>query len=90
MKSGKLSLTPSEYEKLLKETQPVTFVPIDSSVDRGQAEGEVVFVETLSDPTEENALDKTEQKEKVLLLRDKIKQLRISSKKYCFCITTKS
>ena len=32
-------LTSSEYEKLLKETQPVTFVPIDSSVDRGQAEG---------------------------------------------------
>ncbi len=71
-----LSLTPSEYEKLLKETQPVTFVPIDSSVERGQTEGEGLSLsETLSDPTEEDALDKTEQKEKVLLLRDKIKQL---------------
>ena len=71
-----LSLSPSEYEKLLKETQPITFVPIDSSVDRGQAEGEGLSLsETLSDPTEENALDKTEQREKVLLLRDKIKQL---------------
>ena len=71
-----LSLTPSEYEKLLKETQPITFVPIDSSLDRGQSEGEGLSLsETLSDPTEENALDKTEQREKVLLLRDRIKQL---------------
>ena len=71
-----LSLTPAEYEKLLKETQPITFVPIDSSVDRGYGEGEGLSLsETLSDPTEENALDKTEQKEKVLLLRDRIKQL---------------
>jgi RNA polymerase sigma factor for flagellar operon FliA len=71
-----LSLTPSEYEKLLKETQPITFVPIDSSLDRGQSEGEGLSLsETLSDPTEENALDKTEQREKVHLLRDRIKQL---------------
>ena len=70
-----LSLSPAEYEKLLKETQPITFVPIDSSVDRSHDGEGLSLTETLSDPTEENALDKTEQKEKVLLLRDKIKQL---------------
>jgi RNA polymerase sigma factor FliA len=71
-----LSLSPSEYEKLLKETQPITFVPIDSSVDRGYSEGEgLTLAETLSDPTEETALDKTESREKVFLLRDKIKEL---------------
>ena len=71
-----LSLSPSEYEKLLKETQPITFVPIDSSVDRGFSDGEgLTLAETLSDPTEENALDKTENREKVVLLRDKIKEL---------------
>ena len=71
-----LSLSPSEYEKLLKETQPITFVPIDSSIDRGYSEGEgLTLAETLSDPTEETALDKTENREKVFLLRDKIKEL---------------
>lgn len=71
-----LSLSPSEYEKLLKETQPITFVPIDSSADRSGGEGEGLSLsETLSDPTEETALDKTEQREKVLLLRDRIKEL---------------
>ena len=71
-----LSLSPSEYGKLLKETQPITFVPIDSSIDRGYSEGEgLTLSETLSDPTEETALDKTENREKVFLLRDKIKEL---------------
>ena len=86
-----LSLTPSEYEKLLKETQPVTFVPIDSSVERGQTEGEGLSLsETLSDPTEEDALDKTEQKEKFFCFAIKSSNSLISSKKYCFYITMKS
>ena len=73
---NELSLSPGEYQKLLKETQPVTFVPIDSSFDYGQSEGEgLSLTETLSDPTEENALDKTENRERVLLLRDRIKEL---------------
>ena len=71
-----LSLSPAEYGKLLKETQPITFVPIDSSVDRGSSDGEgLPLTETLSDPTEETALDKTEKRDKVILLRDKIKGL---------------
>jgi RNA polymerase sigma factor for flagellar operon FliA len=77
-----LKLSQSEYETLLKETQPITFIPIDGPVHSSSPDGDSTpLSETISDPTEQDASDKTEYREKVLLLRDKIKDLPDPQKK---------
>ena len=79
---NELGLSSSQYETLLKETQPVTFVPIDGPVNSNSQEGEFTpLSETISDPTEQNALETTEYRDKVLLLRDRIKDLPDPQKK---------
>tara|TARA_B100002019_G_scaffold292485_1_gene315761 strand:+ start:1750 stop:2562 length:813 start_codon:yes stop_codon:yes gene_type:complete len=75
-----LSLSSEEYEKLLKQTQPITFVPIDEPVGFSDDDS-MSLSETLSDPTQQDALDQTEYREKVFLLRDKIKDLPDPQKK---------
>ena len=78
-----LGLSQSEYEKLLKQTQPVTFVPIDggASNSSGHSEDGLSLSETLSDPTEVTTQELTEKKEKVKILRDLIKELPDQNKK---------
>ena len=78
-----LNLSQSEYEKLLKQTQPVTFVPIDggASNSSGNSEDGLSLSETLSDPTEVTTQELTEKKEKVKILRDLIKELPDQNKK---------
>ena len=77
-----LKLSHSEYETLLKETQPITFAPIDAPVNANSGDGDTTpLSETISDPTEQDASEKTEHREKVLLLRDKIKDLPDPQKK---------
>ena len=77
-----LGLNKIQYEKLLKETQPVTFVPFENTGDGGGGEEEGLSLsETISDPTEQSAFDKAEHKEKVEILRDLIKKLPEQQKK---------
>ena len=77
-----LNLSQSEYETLLKETQPITFVPIDGPVNSYSSDGELTpLSETMSDPTEQDASERTEYREKVLLLRNIIKDLPDPQKK---------
>jgi RNA polymerase sigma factor for flagellar operon FliA len=76
-----LKLTSAEYTKLLKETQPISFVPIDGSKQTGIGDENLPLSETLDDPTEITSAERLEEKEKVLLLRDKIKQLPDPQKK---------
>lgn len=77
-----LKLSNVEYETLLKETQPITFVPIDGPVQTSSPDGDSTpLSETISDPTEQDASEKTEYRDKVLLLRDKIKELPDPQKK---------
>ena len=75
-----LNLTQSEYGKLLHETQPVTFIPIHGSNQEAQGEDSLPLSETLDDPTQISSSEKLEGKEKILLLKDKIKNLPISKK----------
>lgn len=75
-----LNLNDAEYAQLLKQTQPVSFVPIDEPIGIGDGDS-MPLSETISDPTEQDALDQTEHREKVFLLRDKIKDLPDTQKK---------
>jgi len=71
-----LGLTDQEYRKLLKQTQPITFVPIDSDANNsGNDESSLSLHETIHDPTETTAFEEVEKKEKVLHLRERIKEL---------------
>ena len=80
---NELGLSHAEYEKLLKQTQPVTFIPIDggTSDSYGSSEESLPLSETLSDPTDISAPDRAEKKEKVKILRDLIKDLPEQNKK---------
>lgn len=71
-----LGLSEKEYRKLLKQTQPVTFVPIDSAMGTSNSEGcSLSLHETICDPTEVTAFEAVEKKEKILHLRKHIKEL---------------
>jgi len=71
-----LKITAKEYRKLLKETQPVVFVPFESSSSNSDSESfSDSLSETLYDPTEPTAFDNLERKEKVVELRERIKEL---------------
>ena len=78
-----LNVDEKEYRKLLKETQPVTFVPLDAPIDSNSGDGgtPATLSDVLSDPTETDALDKTEGRERVALLRERIKELPDQQKK---------
>ena len=77
-----LKLSHSQYETLLRETQPITFIPIDGPFNSSSPDGDSPpLSETISDPTEQDALERTEYRERVLLLRDKIKVLPDPQKK---------
>lgn len=80
---NELKVDENEYRKLLKETQPVTFVPLDAPIDSNSGDGgtPATLSDVLSDPTETNALDKTESRERVALLRERIKELPDQQKK---------
>ena len=80
---NELKVDENEYRKLLKETQPVTFVPLDAPIDSNSGDGgtPATLSDVLSDPTETNALDKTESRERVALLRERIKELPDQRKK---------
>ena len=69
-----LDLSQSEYEVLLHETQPITFVPFDGPIHSSSSEEDSTSLsETIADPTDQNALEQTEHREKVVLLRMKSK-----------------
>ena len=71
-----LNITDQEYSVLLKDTQPVSFVPIENQLDGSSPNTEGnSLLETLEDPTEENSSERLESKEKVEILRDLIKSL---------------
>jgi len=73
---AELKITSKEYQKLLKETQPVVFVPFESSSPNSDSESfSDSLSETLYDPTEPTAFDHLERKEKVVELRERIKEL---------------
>ena len=76
-----LNLSAHEYAKLLRETQPISFVPIDGNHQRGIGEENLPLSETLDDPTEITSAERLEEKEKVTMLRDKIKELPDQQKK---------
>ena len=71
-----LRISRKEYAVLLKDTQPISFVPIESQFDGNSQNPEAnSLLETLDDPTEENSSEILESKEKVEILRDLIKKL---------------
>ena len=78
-----LNVDENEYRKLLKETQPVTFVPLDAPIDLNAGDGGTpgTLSDVLSDPTETDALEQTESRERVALLRERIKELPEQQKK---------
>jgi len=72
--ANELGLSKVDYRNLLKQTQPVTFIPIDS--DSGSStndDSKLSLHETISDPTEVTAFEFVEKKEKILHLRERIK-----------------
>jgi RNA polymerase sigma factor FliA len=78
-----LNVGVNEYRKLLKETQPVTFVPLDAPIDSNTGDGGTPssLSDVLSDPNETDALEKTESRERVEILRERIKELPDQQKK---------
>ncbi len=77
-----LGLSFKEYNKLLEQTQPVIFIPLDSSSSSDNMDGDnSSLAETMHDPTELNAFDHLENRERVELLRCLIKELPTQSQK---------
>ena len=77
-----LNLSIGEYNKLLQQTQPITFVPLDSGPQSQYFDGESQsLTETLHDPTELTPFDHAESSERVEMLRDHIKELPVQNQK---------
>ncbi|MFP6901733.1 MAG: sigma-70 family RNA polymerase sigma factor, partial [Opitutales bacterium] len=77
-----LGLSEHQYQTLLRDTQPITFVPIDGSMNGGSEEdASISLEEALSDPNEPDVRDIVADREKVLILRDRIKALPDMQKK---------
>jgi len=77
-----LNLTLSAYNKLLKQTQPVIFVPLEASSSHENFDGESTSLsETLHDPTELTAFEHLENGEKIVQLREYIKELPSQNQK---------
>ena len=61
---------------MLKETQPITFTPIENQFEGSDQTRETSsLLETLDDPTDQSSSEMLESKEKVEILRDLIKGL---------------
>ena len=68
--------------EILEQTQPVIFIPLDSSSSSDNMDGDnSSLAETMHDPTELNAFDHLENRERVELLRCLIKELPTQSQK---------
>ncbi len=79
---AELKVSSQEYARLLKETQPISFIPLESKNDfSNEGEDGLSLSDTLFDPTESNALENTESRERVVLLRERIKELPDPQKK---------
>jgi|TARA_B100002019_G_scaffold280917_1_gene284390 RNA polymerase sigma factor for flagellar operon FliA len=77
-----LKLSAAEYNKLLEQTQPIVFVPLEAKSSHSDGEESISSLgETLHDPTELSAFEHVERKEKISLLRDRIKELPEQSQK---------
>lgn len=80
--SNELNLSLSEYRRLLEDTQPVLFVPLEAKSSHSDSdEYSTSLSETLHDPTETTAFEHVDRKEKIGLLRDRIKELPEQSQK---------
>ena len=79
---SELNLSASEYAKLLKETQPISFVPIDGNQQAGVGEENLPLSETLDDPTEITSAERLEEKEKVYYYETKLKNCLISRRRF--------
>ena len=77
-----LSLSEGEYASLLKDTQPISFVPIENSTENsGSSEDRLSLVDSLTDPTDQTSAELLEHKEKVAILKELIKELPDQQKK---------
>ena len=77
-----LDLSEIQYENLLRDTQPITFVPLDGTVGETPGDGAPPSLEeALADPNEPDVRDLVADRECVLLLRDRIKELPDTQKK---------
>lgn len=73
---NELNISDREYNILLKETQPITFTPIENQFEGPDQTRETQsLLETLNDPTDQSSSEILESKEKVEILRDLIKGL---------------
>ena len=71
-----------EYTKLLEQTQPIVFVPLESKSSFSDSDNDSPSLgESLHDPTEPTAFDHVERKEKISSLREHIKELPEQSQK---------
>ena len=79
---NELNLSLSEYKKLHEQTQPITFIPLESDSQSQNTDSEnQSLTETLHDPTELTPLDHAESSERVEMLRDHIKELPVQNQK---------
>jgi len=71
-----LKISQPEYQKLLDQTQPIVFVPLESKSSFSDSDSDSASLgESLFDPTESTAFENVERKEKVATLREHIKEL---------------
>ena len=79
---NELNLNLGEYRRLLEDTQPVVFVPLETKSSHSDSdEYSTSLSETLHDPTETTAFEHVDRKEKIGLVRDRIKELPEQSQK---------
>lgn len=69
-----LGMTEYEYAQLLDQVRPISFVPLDDSPGGEDGEGPSMQ-EAISDVTQLDAREKTENREMVEILRERIEQL---------------
>ena len=75
-----LNLSASEYARLLDQTQPITFIPIENGTSDDSGESTTVS-ETLHDPTDTSPLEDAEKQEKLSLLKDRLQLLPPKNRK---------
>ena len=77
-----LDLSESQYETLLRDTQPITFVPLEGTASEASGDSAPASLEeALADPNEPDVRDLVADRERVLMLRDRIKELPDMQKK---------
>jgi RNA polymerase sigma factor FliA len=70
-----MGMTLGEYEKLLDNIRPITFISLDSVAGNDESQGGNQLHETVSDITAPDARDDAEHKETIQLLKERIRQL---------------